>query len=260
VAVSHKLRHVRIGAVRFRRCTSSRPGRHGAGCTKCRLSVAERRLSSARPPGGRPHVRRGGAGLHETKQASPFVGQAGTAGEAAAEIGLARETCTSDVNVINAGPPPRGTATRSRTRSQASKPPLETDRPDPAQARRTLGNSPEAAYRSTDGHPRGSTGRSARSFSAGTACCSTALPSRGRALHTKMLDVLTADFARIPALLGPRTCRRRLSPSRCSPAPGRPPSSSASSNYACLDGARVVLAENEAVRRALRPTCVPGTS
>jgi len=199
VAVSHKTQTRPDGAVDSGDARAHRPGRHGRGVTKCRLSVATQ-VSSAPAPGGdlmfvgRRRAPRGQAGV-------PFrrPGQGNCWQKLLAEIGLAREDVTSRTS-SSAGPPePRPAADEIEACESHL---WETDRPDPAKLVATLGNFATAAYRQRRHHA--GHGQEREVVLGGNRVLLYPSTSR-RPLYTpKMLDVLTADFARIPGSARPR--------------------------------------------------------
>ncbi len=204
-------------------------------------------------------------GFHEDKQGIPFVGAGRKAArELLAGIDLRREDVyiRERPQVPPAGEP-RPAAGRDRG---VREPPLEADRADPAEARRDADSN--FATKLLTAQPTGITqvhGRSGRSTWAADRVLLYPLYHPAAALYTpRMLDVLAADFARIPALLGRPTgraaARAGADPRARHRGAGRPA-------RPLLTTLRTMELESASrprkrrpPRRAWRPTCVPATS
>jgi DNA polymerase len=174
-----------------------------AGCTKCRLSQGRTQVvfGSGHPNADLMFVGEA-PGFHEDKQGVPFVGQAGKLLEQLlAGIGLAREDVYI-ANVLKCRPP--GNRDPQQDEIEACESHLwkqiELIRPKLVA---TLGN---FATKLLTAQPTGITrvhGQEREVDLGGNRVLLYPLYHPAAALYTpKMLDVLAADFARIPALLG----------------------------------------------------------
>jgi DNA polymerase len=174
-----------------------------AGCTKCRLSQGRTQVvfGSGHPDADLMFVGEA-PGFHEDKQGVPFVGQAGKLLEKLLEgIGMGREDVYI-ANVLKCRPP--GNRDPQPDEIEACESHLwkqiELIRPKLVA---TLGN---FATKLLTAQPTGITrvhGQEREVVLGGNRVLLYPLYHPAAALYTpKMLDVLSADFARIPALLG----------------------------------------------------------
>jgi DNA polymerase len=174
-----------------------------AGCTKCRLSEGRTQVvfGSGHPDADLMFVGEA-PGFHEDKQGVPFVGQAGKLLEKLLEgIGLGREDVYI-ANVLKCRPP--GNRDPQQDEIEACESHLwkqiELIRPKLVA---TLGN---FATKLLTAQPTGITrvhGQEREVVLGGNRVLLYPLYHPAAALYTpRMLDVLAADFARIPALLG----------------------------------------------------------
>jgi DNA polymerase len=174
-----------------------------AGCTKCRLSQGRTQVvfGSGHPEADLMFVGEA-PGFHEDKQGVPFVGQAGKLLEKLlAGIGLAREDVYI-ANVIKCRPP--GNRDPQQDEIEACESHLwkqiELIRPKVVA---TLGN---FATKLLTAQPTGITrvhGQEREVDLGGNRVLLYPLYHPAAALYTpRMLEVLAADFARIPALMG----------------------------------------------------------
>jgi uracil-DNA glycosylase len=174
-----------------------------AGCTKCRLSEGRTQVvfGSGHPDADLMFVGEA-PGFHEDKQGVPFVGQAGKLLEKLLEgIGVARQDVYI-ANIIKCRPP--GNRDPQQDEIEACESHLwkqiELIRPKLVA---TLGN---FATKLLTAQPTGITrvhGQEREVVLGGNCVLLYPLYHPAAALYTpRMLDVLAADFARIPALLG----------------------------------------------------------
>ena len=194
-----------------------------ATCTRCPLSATRTQtvFGSGSPTADLMFVGEA-PGFHEDKQGVPFVGAAGQLlGKLLAGIGLTRD----DVFVANVLKcrPPGNRDPAARGDRLLREPPLPPDRADPAEGDRTLGN---FATKLLSGKPDGITkvhGREQEVVLGGTRVLLFPIFHPAAALYTpRMLDVLQADFQRLPELLGRVAGLRSFRP--LYPLPSRPPS------------------------------------